>query len=96
MKYTTRHFTFDANSLTSTGWIVDSNASRARLTYRTRWQGSRDGTVVTCRLDAPLTQEGASALAEKLERAFACCVLADRRGDRAWGFTVQSTGRVVR
>ena len=96
MKYTTRHNTYASNDCTSTGWRIESNASRARLTKRNRWQGSREGIVATCKIDTPLTEESAHALADKLERAFACGVLPLRRGDSAWGFTVQSTGYTVR
>ena len=96
MKYTTRHTTYSSNDCTSTGWLVESNASRARLTKRTRWQGSRNDIVVTCKIDEPLTEESARALAEKLDHASACSVLSLRRGDSAWGLTVQSTGYIVR
>lgn len=96
MKYTHRHATCDTSDRVNVGWVVDSNATRARLTKHNRWQGSRDSIVVTSAIDAPLTENTAKNLAEKLERAFGCGVLSLRRGDSAWGFRVQSTGHVVR
>ena len=97
MKYTRTFRTYDRSSLTSSGWLVESNDTRARLTYRTCWQGSRSGTVVTCRLDAPLeTEADAAALAEKLAELFGTCALENKRGSNYGRFRVQSTGYTIR
>lgn len=96
MKYTSTYTTCDISDCVNVGWIIKANKTRARLAKHNRWQGSRDAIVVTCELDSPLNEASARELAEKLDHAFDCGVLSLRRGDRAWGFTIQSTGYVVR
>ena len=96
MKYNTTHRTYRPDDMTSTGWLVESNRSRARLTRRSRWQGSRSGQVYTCKISAPLDSQSASDLSEDLDNAIADGVLEPRKGFRAKGFTCQSTGYIVR
>lgn len=95
MKYTHEIKTYHPQDCTSVGWYIQHNKTRARLTKRSRWQGSRNAVVVTYKGDIP-DEDTARYLAEKLDRAFGCGVLALRRGDSAWGFTVQSTGYIVK
>ena len=96
MKYTTTQRTYRPDDCTSVGWLIESNRARARLTKRSRWQGSRNSIAATCKIDGPLTEEAARELADKLDNALACGVLSLRRGDSAWGFRLASSGHIVR
>lgn len=96
MRYATSFKTYRPDDCTSTGWLVESHACKARLTRRTRWQGSRDNIVVVKAIDTLLTDDQARDMAEELDELISSGRLTIRRGEECDGFLVVSTGYIVR
>ncbi len=96
MKYTTTFRTYDPNDTTEIGWKVESHKTRARLTRRTRWQGSRDGAVFLYDIDdGPLTEQTAKDTAEVLDELIGRGLITKSRGSSFGGFRCIDAGYTV-
>lgn len=95
-RYLTRHVTYDPSSLTSTGWLVESHATRARLTGRSRWQGSRTDEVFLVEIESPITSNAAAReLADELRDLIAGGAVEVKRGSECGKFRCISAGYIV-
>src|SRR6056297_2035245 len=77
----TIHYTYDPNDITSTGFRIQTGPRRTIISFRSRWQGSRNGYRITIHGDARSDiQNGMSSDYDEISAEIDCAIDRDTEG----------------